>query len=178
MRLFISGTAESGKDALVELVLNGYRNALKGYSYISFDDIIRRLVGSGRIEFGSTLSEIKEFESSFSEQLEKADGKLVINGYFCADTPHGYVPLISRRLFKELSPNLIILFEEDIRIMRKSLAASDPVRKLLREQEMNRIWAHSLAAETGSIVKTIKVSSGNVKESLREFADVLRFVSR
>ncbi|MFH1978043.1 MAG: AAA family ATPase [Candidatus Aenigmatarchaeota archaeon] len=187
MKILITGTRESGKDAILDLVLEGSRKLLPRFEYSRFHDIMKKSLPKERDVIRKATSfdnfnakQISDIKSNFEKnaiaeftRLAKSQN-LIISGYFTIRAKQGYIPLISEKFFKKFSPDVIINLE--MRAPDKPKPKDMPeIAGILKHQETNRIMAVSLATLTGTTVKTIKVRHGNIKYALKELSKTLEY---
>ncbi len=193
--IFVAGLEESGKDTLLNLVLNS-KNKISDFDRIAFDDIIfsktkrisprlghRALTES--LDFCGDMGEMAKLRDEIHKKLEKKIKSckkplVVINGYFTIKTYHGYVPVMTDQFFKKLRPDMIILMEADVPEKSRHLLKKGPdyLDSLKLQQEIDRNCASLYASVTNAVLKIIKVRHGDVKTAIRKLTDTLTFAMK
>jgi len=175
MLIFVSGNPESGKNEILNMVLQGYKKMLPKFRYVKFDDIIPKPPKMER-----DIDNIKKFCKNFYSKLEKIlirelkkGSNLIINGYFTIKTEQGYIPILPDNFFESFKPDVLILIE--VLPSRPETYMMETEHMDWLQQEINRDYVSFYSAKSGAMVKVIKVKLGNIGGAIRETAGVIRF---
>ena len=196
--ILIAGVEDSGKDTILEMVLQGSKKKLPKFDYVKFDDLVfkkprsvssrfghRALAES--IEFSENIDQIIKARQDIYTKLEKkvkvnlkAKKFVVVNGYFTMKTLRGYVPIISEQFFKTFKPEMIILMEADASARNRSMLKRglDYIEATRLQQEINRNYASLYASSTDAVLRIIKVRHGDIKTAITQLRDTLSFAMK
>jgi len=196
--IFVAGIEDSGKDAILDMVLTGSKHRLPPFDYVRFDDVFFNKEKSISPRFGHrALAESMDFSGNAGqitkarEQIcKKLDSKLkeksnvdkfiIVNGYFIINTLHGYVPVVSEQFFSSFKPGMIVLMEaEDSDKSRHMLKRGPEYPESVRiQQEINRNYASLYTSATDAVLRIIKVRHGDIKSAIRELREALFFAMK
>lgn len=183
VNIFVTGIEESGKEVILDMVLQSSKKLLPKFRYIKFSEFgvkdIKDTLSSDINKIKKMRNNLnKKLEKIVNEELKKAKSNIIINGYFTLKTQRGYLPAVSAGFFKLLNPDVLINIEFDTNVDKihikhvvKNIGNINTIREY---QEINRKYAILYSALTGAPVETIKVKYGNVKKALRETGDIIR----
>lgn len=178
--ILVTGIEESGKDVILDMILQGSKKLLPKFRYIKFSDL-----GVGFIEGSSDINKKKKLWDNLNKKLEnvvkeelKKKGNIIINGCFTLKTSRGYLPVISADFFKLLKPDVLITIEFDTDIDKihiKPVAKNiGNINSIKEYQSVNRKYAVFYSALTGTPTEIIKVKYGNIKRALRDTKDIVK----
>jgi len=196
--ILVTGVEDSGKDTILEMVLQGSKNRLPDFDYVKFDDLVFKKAKSVSSRFGHrALAESMEFSENIDQIIKtrqeiytklekkvKTDVKtnmfVIINGYFTMKTLRGHVPIISEQFFRAFRPELIVLMEADVSDRNRHLLkkGSDHMESVKLQQEINRNYASLYASATDAVLKIIRVKHGDIKSAIVDLRDVLKFAMK
>ncbi|MFH1364535.1 MAG: AAA family ATPase [Candidatus Aenigmatarchaeota archaeon] len=184
-KILITGTKESSKDSILDLVLSGSK-ALPSYKLIDMKPIIRTSIPKkiGEVKKSISFDDFKmkdmmaikenvnkELDLTLSKAAKKEH--VILSGYFTIRTRAGYVPLFTEKVMNKFKPDVIINLELD----KNPHLSNNPAEavRILRHQHANRMLASSYSASVGSILKTIRVHERNIKYAINELTRTLEF---
>jgi adenylate kinase len=196
--ILVTGLEDSGKDTILDMVLQGSKQTLPDFDHIKFDELIFKKTKSVSSRFGhSALAESMDFSKNIDQiiktrqdiysKLEKnikanieAKKSVILNGYFTMKTRRGFVPIISEQFFKTFKPDMIVLMEADASIKNGHIVKKGPdhIESVKLQQEINRNYASLYASTTDAVLVIIKVSHGDVKSAIRELRSCLTFAMK
>ncbi|MBI4176495.1 MAG: hypothetical protein HY518_04770 [Candidatus Aenigmarchaeota archaeon] len=170
--VFIGGSKESSKDAIVNLIVKS-RGVLPEFEYVRLTDVsninIRELWKSRAEQLKLRNGLYAKLKKKMDEFQKREVANVIVNCYFTVDTRHGFFPLISEELIKMVKPDMILVIEEDSR--KPHIKYPDEVEKLKRmvsQQEVNIHYAGLYSYLTTAHLKVIRVRRGHVKAALKE----------
>jgi adenylate kinase len=184
--ILITGIPESGRDSIVKMILSGSRKILPAFEYIRFDDMVSYDIDrkseeldlwsfSKRIEHMHKIQ--RDFYSKLKKRVESLKGKenhIIVNGYFTIRTPSGYLPTLTQGSIKFFKPDVIVIIDVDLEnpeVAKKF--GRDEIRELKYHQDINLKYAASYSTLAKSAINVVRVEYGNLKDALKEMADVI-----
>lgn len=184
--ILVVGDTESGKDDLLEFVLDRGRDILPKFGYLRFDDF---LIKDHFRSYDKNLDQIRAFQKDFQEnikkkfsELKKSNENLIINAHFFARMKHGFISLMSAKLYNTFKPDAVIIIElypKKLDPRFKFMLKKDnplQIRNLRLEQDIIRKFATMFTSSTDSMLKVVQVDKDEVKEAFDEIMDVVKFV--
>ena len=184
--VLVVGDRESGKDDIIEFVLGRGKDILPKFGYLKFDDYLIKDVYD---TYNKNLDDVKKFQKDFQKkvsdhfkELKKSHDFVIINAHFFAHLKHGFVSLMTQKMFKTFKPDIVIVIElypkkldPRFRHMHKKANPLD-IRNLRLEQDIIRKYATLYTSSTDSILKVVQVDKDEVKRAFNEVMDVVTFV--
>lgn len=184
-KILITGTKESGKDTVLDIVLTGSKRIFPEYKFIDMKPIIRDSIPKkrGQVKKPKSFDDFKasdmiKIKENVMNELEAVLSKpfkthAIVSGYFTLKTKAGYVPLFTQTIMEKFKPDVIINFELDTNPYSDDDKAE--TLRIMRHQHANRMIASSYAASHGIIVKTIIVHENNIKHAIKELSRTLEY---
>jgi adenylate kinase len=184
--ILVAGIPESGKDTLLEMVLEGSRKNLPPFRLLKFDDLISYDVNKESKEldmwsFSERTKQIKNIQSGFHKKLrssidmlDRTEKNIIVDGYFTFRTHEGFVPLLYSQSARSFYPDMIIIAELGLKspeLLRK--LGRERVRQLRYHQDINLNYATNYSSLTRSPINIVRIEYGNVKEALRDMTDLI-----
>lgn len=172
IKILIVGVDESERDTLVQMVVKGNKKIFPKLTVAKLPDF------SEISSFKHLDERRKKFHKDFDVIAEKK-GNIILTGNLSAHTKFGFVPLLTEKPISVFRPDLTILLEVDSHetvllpeygIIRKKRSTKD----IQIQQQLNMQYATMLF----SVVKILRVDSGDVKKSLRTLKEVLKAALR
>ena len=174
MIVLVAGLDDSGRDEIIEMVLQSYKNMLPANMLIKALDFIPD-IGSER-----SLAKLSKTRDNALVRLEKAvvsslkEGtNIVLAAGLSRKAIHGYMPVITEDLVDTIKPDIIIFMEI---LPHRVEAYMEHEHIDWTHQRFERQMASLFSMRTGAPLKIIKVRPGRVKDALKEAADTLRAV--
>lgn len=183
--ILVVGDKESGKDDLIEFVLNRGKKILPDYGYLKFDDYLVKGVYNA---YNKNLKGVRKFQRDFQkrvtrrfEELSKKHKNIIINAHFFANLKHGFVSLINQELFNEFKPDAVIIIELypkklDPRFKRMFKPKPFDIKRLRLEQDMIRKYAALYTSSSDIILRVVQVEKDNVNLAFKQVTDTVNFV--
>lgn len=183
--ILVVGDSESGKDDLLEFVLDRGKAVLPDYGYLKFDEyLVKDVYGA----YNTSLEGVRKFQRDFRAKVSRRFGELkakhenvIINAHFFTKLRHGFVSLLGPELFNAFKPDAVIIIElyprkPDPRI--RTLFKKKPIdaKSLRLEQDMIRKFAAIHAAAAGTMLKFVQVEEDNVNAAFRDIMDTVTFI--
>jgi adenylate kinase len=183
--ILVVGDSESGKDDLIEFVLNRGQKVLPNYGYLKFDEYLLRDTFRA---YDKGLIDIKKFQKDFHKkvtdrfmELRKKHRNIIINAQFFAQFRHGFISLVNNELFNTFKPDAIIVIELYPRKLDTKYHLrfkNDPIdlKKLRLEQEINRKFATIYTSSNETLLRFVQVEKHNVNEAFNEIMHTVKFI--
>ncbi len=186
--ILVVGDRESGKDDLLEFVLDRGKGALPDHGYLKFDDY---LVKDAYNAYNTNIGGVRKFQRDFQrkvarrfEELKAKHENIIINAHFFARLRCGFVSLLNVDMFNTFKPDAVIIIElyprkpdPRFKMMLKKREQID-LKALKLEQDMIRKFATLYTSSNDSILKFVQVEEDNVNAAFREIMDTVTFVLR
>jgi len=183
--ILVVGDRESGKDDLLEFVLDRGKKVLPKFGYLRFDDF---LVKDVYRTYNKNLKGIRKFQVDFQkkvtkafEEMKKEHNNIIINGHFFAELRHGFMPLMSQELFKVFKPDALIIIElypQKVDPRFKMFKKRDPIniRNLRLQQDITRKFATMYISSGDVMLRVVQVNKDDVKQAFTEVMETVKFV--
>jgi adenylate kinase len=113
---------------------------------------------------------LEKLQNSLVLSLKK-NGNIVLAGGLTVSTKYGYMPLITKSFIDTIKPDVIVIMEV---VPRRIQAYMEHEHVNWQHQRVERHMASIFCLRTGAPLKFIKVRSGDVKDALKETADIFR----
>jgi len=188
--ILATGIEESGKDSILDMVLNGFKGDLLDFSYLKFDKIIKNLILKQKITNLNSLKieEFKKLQSSVNSEMErvlqremKRNANIIINTGLVLKTVRGYFPLLTPEIFNTAKPDIIMLFEiatDKDHISYIIQKEKYDMEDVLDRQIINKRYALNYSSSLGCLLKVIKIEFGNLRAAIKETKDFIEYVMR
>jgi adenylate kinase len=172
MIVLVTGIDDSGRDDVIETVLKSYKNIMPANTLIKASDFIPDISAERSI---SRLEKIRDnglaaLEKTFVAALKKG-GNIVVSSGITRSVPQGYMPVLTKDMADTIKPDLMIFMEV---VPQNVQAYMQHEHVDWSHQRFERQLAGLFSLQTGSVMKVVKIKSGQVKEALKETADALR----
>ncbi len=181
--VLVVGDSESGKDDIIEFILNRGKDVLPDYGYLKFDEYLIKGIYNA---YDKNLKDVKKFQIDFQkkvtkrfEELSKKHENIIINAHFFARVRHGYISLINHEMFNTFKPDTIIILElhpkppdPKFGFIKKRKV---DVAALKIEQDIIRCFAIKYAASSNALLRVVQVKEDNVNRAFNEVMDVIMF---
>jgi adenylate kinase len=183
--ILVVGDSESGKDDLIEFVLNRGEKILPKFGYLKFDEYLLRDTFKA---YDKGLIDIKKFQKDFHKkvsarftELKKKHKNVIINAQFFAQFRHGFISLVNTELFNIFKPDAIIVIElypRKLDTKYRLRFAKEPInlKKLRLEQDINRKFATIYTSCNETLLRFVQVEKHNVKEAFNEVMHTIKFI--
>lgn len=172
MIVLVTGLDDSGRDEIIEMVLQGYKNMLPANTLIKASDFIPD-VGSER-----SLAKLSKMRDNSLNKLEKTvvsslkmGANIVLAAGLSIKTVHGLMPVITEDIVETIKPDIIVFMEI---LPHRVEAYMEHEHVDWTHQRFERQMASLFSMNAGAPLKIIKVRPGRVKDALKEAADTLR----
>ncbi len=172
MIILVTGLDESGRDEIIEMVLQGCKNMLPHVTLIKASEFMPDIESERSITRLAAMREnaLAKLEKTVVSSL-KGGGNIVLTGGATKSTKHGYMPLITEDFIEKIKPDLIILMEV---VPHRIESYMEHEHMDWQQQKMERYMASMFSLRTGALLRVIRVKSGKVKDAIKESADALR----
>ena len=183
--VLVVGDSESGKDDLIEFVLNRGKGILPKYGYLKFDEYLLKDTYDA---YNKGLMDIKKFQKDFHkkvvkrfEELKAKHKNVIINAHFFAKLRHGFVSLMSTELFNTFKPDAVIVIELyprklDTKYRLRFKKKQIDLKSLRLEQDITRKFATMYTSSTETLLRFVQVEKYNVNLAFKEVMDTVAFV--
>jgi adenylate kinase len=171
MRILVTGVQNVVKDSMVKLALERLEGRAR-IKVLSFSDFMEE-DGKGMEELKMLKETQKKMRDSIQMSMLKAGAgqHMLINGYCTVKTKMGYVPVMTRESVDIFRPDVIVHVHVDPIALAGKIG--DP-QVFEEHQAVERSYAISLAANSGSTFSLIKSGKEGARKGSEELLSLLR----
>jgi adenylate kinase len=172
MIILVAGLDDSGRDEIVEMVLQSYKKMMPVNTLVKAADFIPDVSAERGLDRLSKMRDnsLIKLERTLVSAL-KNGSNIVLAAGLTRKTVHGYMPVVTRDLVDTIKPDLIVLMEI---LPRRADDYMEHEHIDWTHQRFERQTAGMFSVRTGAPLRIIKVRPGKVKDALKEAADALR----
>lgn len=173
MIVLVAGIDDSGRDEIVEMVLQSYKNMMPANTLVKASAFIPDL-GSER-DLGK-LSKMRDnalvkLEKAVVSSLKNKSGNIILAAGLTRKTIHGFMPVITEDIVDTIKPDLIIFMEI---LPARADAYMEHEHIDWAHQRFERQMAGLFSLRASSPLRVVKVRPGRVRDALKDAADALR----
>mgnify|MGYP000356637450 CR=1 FL=1 len=184
--LLVTGVEESNRDEITGLALRGVKKSLPNFRYLRFSDIMNIPEGTSCLSGDETIDDIHKIREKFRRRLKKMlvsemkkGTNVIVSTYLTLNTRYGYLPLLSCEFFSVFRPDMLVLMEVETDVkgsrVKRIFGSRENLGLIEEQQRINREYAVQCLSVSDSFLKILRVQPDNIKRTLREVSEIIRF---